>query len=64
MLKKPEWLIYAQGVRVMVDKMKPTKSGKRESEAIYRAWLTACREKGYPGSERDWKILVRRLGRF
>jgi len=61
-IKKPDWMLFAEKVRVQVDNMKPTKSGKREADAIYRAWLDAQSSHGYPGSSRDWEILLRRLG--
>lgn len=62
-IQKPEWLLYAEKVRVQVDNMKPTKSGKREADKIYSSWLDAKDRYGYEGSSRDWEYLIRRLGR-
>jgi hypothetical protein len=60
---KPIWYQYAQEVQMQVDNMRSTKSGKREADFIYRAWLTACQEKGYEGSPSDWEALLSRLRR-
>lgn len=40
---KPEWLLFAEKVRVQINNMKPTKSGKREADRIYGAWLDVRR---------------------
>jgi hypothetical protein len=61
MNQKPEWLIYAAEVRQSIDKMRPTKSGKRERDAIRDYYLIARDEKGYEGSLGDWEILLRRV---
>jgi hypothetical protein len=63
MISKPIWLLFAETVRQRIDNMKSSKSGKREADAMYHAWLQATNEKGYPGSENDWQILLRRLER-
>lgn len=62
-IKKPEWLLYAEKLRVRIDNMSPTKSGKREADAIYRAWVDATHTMAYEGSEHDWECLLRNLGR-
>lgn len=62
-ITKPDWLLFAEKVRVQIDNMKPTKSGKREADAIRSAWLDAKYHRGYKGSSRDWEILLQRLGR-
>lgn len=61
-MAKPKWLLYAAEVREQVDKMRPTKSGKRESDAVYRAWLRA-QTMGYEGSSKDFEYLVRNYDR-
>ena len=62
-IQKPEWLLFAERLRVRIDNMPPNKSGKREARAIYDGWLQATRTLGYQGSDRDWECLLRNLGR-
>lgn len=60
--KKPAWLIYAAEARNELDKVKPSKSGKHEEQAMLRTWKRACADFGYPGEFYEWEILLHRLG--
>lgn len=55
---KPPWLLYAAEVREELKKIRPSKSGKRYDEHLYRTWLKAHNELGYEGSSKDWDYLV------
>lgn len=55
---KPPWLLYAAEVREELKKVRPSKSGKRYDERLYRTWLKAHTELGYEGSSKDWDYLV------
>lgn len=60
---KPAWYEHALKTIERVDKMRPTKSGRRESDQEYAAWLAATQEKGYTGTEGEWRVLLWRLRR-
>jgi hypothetical protein len=62
-IKKPAWMYYAAQAQKQLDDIKPSKSGKREEEHLYRTWLTASEKHGYPGLASDLETLVRRIAR-
>jgi len=62
-IQKPRWLIYAAQVRVELDTMPTTKSGKRLNAHELDTWRKAMAEMGYDGSFNDWKNLIQQLGR-
>jgi hypothetical protein len=57
-IRKPQWLPYAQKVRVDLGNIKDTKSGKRTERAAEMAYRKACQEMGYEGTFTDWSYLV------
>jgi hypothetical protein len=62
-IQKPEWLLYAEKVRIELNNLPCTKSGKRLDRHELDAWKKAMAEMNYQGSLRDWQFLIRNLGR-
>ena len=62
-IKKPEWLLYAQRVRVELGNIKDIKSGKRTERAAISAYRKARDEMQYEGTFADWSFLVGLLPR-
>jgi hypothetical protein len=62
-IKRPAWMYFAAEVQKQLDKIKPSKGGKREEQFLYDAWRTASEKHGYAGSEFEWRTLLQRIGR-
>jgi len=56
-------MLFAAEVRKGLDNVKPTKSGKREEQYLWRTYQDACSMHGYPGMFYEWEILVHRMGK-
>ena len=57
-IKRPSWLIYAETIRKEVDQLKPRKSGKNVEAKLLWSYKTAIDEYKYPGSFKDWDVLI------
>ena len=54
---------HAAQAQQQLDRIKRSKSRKREEEHLFRIWLTASREYSSASTERDWQILIWRIAR-